>query len=95
VAPVLLGKGLGGPARQVPLSYSGPSESDGMSSGAEVAPDADGSGVPPKAAKRVLHNEAQSPWADGRTFPGTPRNAQCPCGSGRKYKMCHGLNETA
>ncbi|NQW33567.1 MAG: SEC-C domain-containing protein, partial [Acidimicrobiaceae bacterium] len=20
----------------------------------------------------------------------TPRNAQCPCGSGKKYKMCHG-----
>lgn len=33
------------------------------------------------------------PWADGRTFPGTPKNAPCPCGSGRKYKMCHGQNE--
>ena len=30
---------------------------------------------------------------DGRTFPGTPRNAKCPCGSGKKYKLCHGLNE--
>ena len=20
----------------------------------------------------------------------TPRNAPCPCGSGKKYKMCHG-----
>jgi preprotein translocase subunit SecA len=20
----------------------------------------------------------------------TPRNAPCPCGSGRKFKMCHG-----
>ena len=20
----------------------------------------------------------------------TPRNSQCPCGSGKKYKMCHG-----
>jgi preprotein translocase subunit SecA len=26
----------------------------------------------------------RSPWA------GTPRNASCPCGSGRKYKHCHG-----
>jgi preprotein translocase subunit SecA len=23
-------------------------------------------------------------------FPGTPRNAVCPCGSGKKYKRCHG-----
>ena len=28
--------------------------------------------------------------ADGASFPGTPRNAQCPCGSGKKYKLCHG-----
>ena len=35
------------------------------------------------------------PAADGRTFPGTPRNAECPCGSGKKYKSCHGRNETA
>jgi preprotein translocase subunit SecA len=25
-----------------------------------------------------------SPWAK------TPRNAPCPCGSGKKYKHCHG-----
>lgn len=37
--------------------------------------------------------ELRVPWADGRTFPGTPKNAPCPCGSGRKYKMCHGQNE--
>lgn len=30
---------------------------------------------------------------DGQTFPGTPRNAPCPCGSGKKYKLCHGKNE--
>nr|WP_232536434.1 SEC-C metal-binding domain-containing protein [Lacipirellula parvula] len=22
----------------------------------------------------------------------TPRNAPCPCGSGKKYKNCHGAN---
>ena len=26
----------------------------------------------------------------GEAYPGTPRNAACPCGSGRKYKRCHG-----
>jgi preprotein translocase subunit SecA len=30
---------------------------------------------------------------DGETYPGTARNAQCPCGSGKKYKVCHGQNE--
>ncbi len=28
--------------------------------------------------------------ADPTTWRGTPRNALCPCGSGRKYKHCHG-----
>jgi len=26
----------------------------------------------------------RAPWA------GTPRNAACPCGSGKKFKHCHG-----
>jgi preprotein translocase subunit SecA len=35
-------------------------------------------GEPPRLAG------ARPPWA------GTPRNAPCPCGSGRKFKHCHG-----
>jgi preprotein translocase subunit SecA len=27
---------------------------------------------------------------DPRTWANTPRNADCPCGSGKKYKHCHG-----
>ena len=45
------------------------------------------------ANKRPKSEELKTPWADGRTFPGTAKNAPCPCGSGRKYKMCHGHNE--
>ncbi|MBW3092239.1 preprotein translocase subunit SecA [Bifidobacterium sp. 82T10] len=45
------------------------------------------------ASKKPKSEELRTPWSDGRTFPGTPKNAQCPCGSGRKYKMCHGQNE--
>jgi preprotein translocase subunit SecA len=26
----------------------------------------------------------------GLLYPGTPRNVSCPCGSGKKYKRCHG-----
>ena len=44
-------------------------------------------------SKRPKNEELKTPWANGRTFPGTPKNAPCPCGSGRKYKMCHGQNE--
>ena len=33
---------------------------------------------------------------DPETWGKVPRNAACPCGSGRKYKHCHGaLSETA
>jgi preprotein translocase subunit SecA len=106
VAPVLIGKGLEGPGRQAPLSYSGPADSDGASAFSASGSDSAGGAVPDgrtpavtakgaAPARKVLHNEAQAPWADGRTFPGTSRNAQCPCGSGRKYKMCHAVNETA
>jgi preprotein translocase subunit SecA len=28
--------------------------------------------------------------SDKRTWAATPRNALCPCGSGKKYKHCHG-----
>jgi preprotein translocase subunit SecA len=45
------------------------------------------------ASRRPKSEELRSPWSDGRTFPGTPKNAPCPCGSGRKYKLCHGRNE--
>jgi preprotein translocase subunit SecA len=27
---------------------------------------------------------------DESTWAATPRNALCPCGSGKKYKHCHG-----
>lgn len=44
-------------------------------------------------SKRPKAEEWKTPWADGRTFPGTNKNDECPCGSGRKYKLCHGQNE--
>ncbi|PUB22895.1 protein translocase subunit secA [Promicromonospora sp. AC04] len=83
--PILLAKGLDAPNRQQPLMYSAPSE-DGSGSAFMQSPD----GARRRAA---LHGEATSATSDGRTFPGTPRNAQCPCGSGKKYKVCHGVNE--
>lgn len=43
---------------------------------------------------RPKNEEWKTPWSDGRTFPGTNKNDECPCGSGRKYKLCHGQNES-
>ena len=54
--------------KQVPLQYSAPSETGGVS-------------------------HAVAGGSDGGAYPGTPRNAACPCGSGRKYKRCHGAAE--
>ena len=73
--PSLIAKGLDGPQRRVPLSYSAPS-------------------VDGDAAPVVRADEASTPEADGQTYPGTGRNEQCPCGSGKKYKVCHGKNES-
>ena len=47
------------------------------------------------SATSVARPARQEPSDDGRTFPGTSRNAPCPCGSGEKYKRCHGKNEAA
>ena len=77
-APVLVGKGLDGPDRQAPLQYTAPSVDGAVgTTGVSVASTG---GV--RAAEK-----------DGQTFPGTARNAPCPCGSGKKYKLCHGKNE--
>src|SRR5690606_16029356 len=65
------------------LTYSGPSK-DGSGKAAVSKGGAKGKAASGAATKAS---------ADGGTFPGTPKNAQCPCGSGKKYKLCHGKNE--
>ena len=47
-----------------------------------TAPTVDGD--PNAAPSSTVRNEPSSEYA------GTPRNAPCPCGSGKKYKRCHG-----
>ncbi len=39
----------------------------------------------PEAPQRPIVKDAND-WSN------TPRNAPCPCGSGKKYKLCHGAN---
>ncbi|WP_299051159.1 preprotein translocase subunit SecA [uncultured Nocardioides sp.] len=44
--------------------------------------------APSEDGEAEVHTEA--PVADDDPFAGTGRNALCPCGSGKKYKRCHG-----
>ncbi len=45
--------------------------------------------APVSVAAQPMVAEAVDP-SDPSTWRGTPRNAPCPCGSGKKYKHCHG-----
>jgi preprotein translocase subunit SecA len=48
---------------------------------------------PPGVAQRLAVQPIRAAAVDPRdpaTWNGTPRNAPCPCGSGKKYKHCHG-----
>ncbi|MCG8462911.1 MAG: SEC-C domain-containing protein [Holophagales bacterium] len=39
--------------------------------------------------------EALKPQTVQRSVPKVGRNEPCPCGSGKKYKKCHGARRTA
>jgi preprotein translocase subunit SecA len=67
-----------GAAKQAAAAVEGPSE-DAIAQAAAVA----GKGSP--SARTVVKDKAD-PFAD------VGRNDPCPCGSGKKYKHCHGAN---
>jgi preprotein translocase subunit SecA len=58
-----------------------------------------------RAMQRITESHADAAAGDGdakprakqetvvRTQPKVGRNDPCPCGSGKKYKKCHGANE--
>ena len=68
------------PAYQ-PFQEIHPDPAEGYESGVEQ--------VPTRITARPIRSEAVDP-NDPATWAGTPRNAACPCGSGKKYKKCHG-----
>jgi preprotein translocase subunit SecA len=39
---------------------------------------------------KVNPAKAAAATGGGLQYPGAARNAPCPCGSGKKYKVCHG-----
>ena len=55
--------------------------------------DAADDSVPPARAEprqsRIASNSAVDP-NDPATWGRVPRNSACPCGSGKKFKHCHG-----
>ena len=59
---------------------------------AAPAPVASGSAVQPATAPRraAAGGVATLDPEDPTTWGKVPRNAPCPCGSGKKYKHCHG-----
>jgi preprotein translocase subunit SecA len=79
------------------VSYSAPSEQSIFSGASEAASQAGVSGVSPEqiaaasagaggAKTATVVKDKADPWSD------VGRNDPCPCGSGKKYKKCHGAN---
>jgi preprotein translocase subunit SecA len=75
--------------RQQPMIESHP---DPAMAGAElelVGGDAMQAGAAVRAVPQPMRSGPIDP-GDPATWRATPRNAPCPCGSGKKYKHCHG-----
>ncbi len=81
------GTGGAGNVQVTQMSYSGPSL-DTPSGKAETKRPKTAPGKP--AASGGAKSGAAASSAEGLEYAGTPRNAPCPCGSGKKYKLCHG-----
>jgi preprotein translocase subunit SecA len=56
--------------------------------GASVPPP--GGGAPGQDLARMREEAAQAPQRPSRAAPKIGRNDLCPCGSGKKFKQCHG-----
>ncbi|WP_428487069.1 preprotein translocase subunit SecA [Rhodopila sp.] len=71
----------------------GASSSGALSSEVASGAAVDGAQAEGRAGGLVATLPARTPAVDPhneRTWAATPRNAPCPCGSGKKYKHCHG-----
>ena len=66
------------------VQYSAPGDSPGGFTAAGAAGLAAGDGAPQAAEPRVNTPVVKSEWDK------TGRNEPCPCGSGKKFKVCHG-----
>ncbi len=71
-------------------SAFGPAVSGGRPTGSAAATGGEVSTTSPATASAVASTATNVQPSDGLEFGDVPRNAPCPCGSGRKYKRCHG-----
>jgi preprotein translocase subunit SecA len=71
------------PVRVLDMRHPDPSTAD-----YEMAQEDGGYGTP--VATRPVASAVDP--NDQTTWGNTPRNAPCPCGSGKKFKHCHGRN---
>jgi preprotein translocase subunit SecA len=74
------------PVMVTDMRHPEPDQLGGLGSGWDHAPAE--AGFAPAAQREVEGVDPQDP----ATWHRTPRNAGCPCGSGKKYKHCHGRN---
>jgi preprotein translocase subunit SecA len=92
-------KGLGG--RQLPraLQYTAPTIDGAAGAGGVVHEQAAPSGSDASAlglgAAGTSANTMRKPAAGQATGAAPSRNAPCPCGSGKKYKRCHGAPQAS
>ncbi|MDB5492310.1 MAG: preprotein translocase subunit SecA [Micavibrio sp.] len=71
----------------------GPDQSKMQETRTDPAMMGTGVGAAPETSSAApVRNVAFDP-ADSRTWSNVPRNAECPCGSGKKFKQCHGKIE--
>jgi preprotein translocase subunit SecA len=92
-------KGLGGSRRPQNLQYTSPAIDGEAGAGAPVIqqqPSAPALGiggdgpVPARPAHSRANRQNQQPARAAQSSGGPSRNAPCYCGSGKKYKRCHG-----
>ena len=77
------------------VSYSSPEEALTASStvrtqGTQVSAEQGSTGAPGKPAQEKTKTYAKD---KDDPYVNVGRNDPCPCGSGKKYKKCHGANE--
>jgi preprotein translocase subunit SecA len=81
------------PPRPVPMFESHPEPELVLAGPGDGSPaaglDARSAVAPVPITARSLRSEAIDP-NDPSTWRNTARNSPCPCGSGKKYKHCHG-----
>ncbi len=76
------------PVRVMEMRHPDPNAAGGELEYADADP-APAYGTAVQGARAPLVSAEVDP-ADPSTWAATPRNAACPCGSGKKYKHCHG-----